>query len=235
MYQNSWNAVGEQLSTASLADACFRLNATFQLAPIEIRPVVAGMWCCGRAHPVRHHGSVDVFLAALDEIQAGEILVIDNDGRTDEGCIGDLIALEAAAGGVGGVVVWGCHRDTPRLVAIDLPVFSLGACPTGPRRPSAAAVDQSQKVTVGSAVVNPGDVVVADDDGVLVISSEQFARVLPVVREIQHTEQAQADGLGNGKTLREQLRFDAYLALRCTNPNYTFRDHVRQMNGAIEV
>ena len=61
-------------------------------------------------------------------------MVIDNGGRDDEGCIGDLITLEAATAGLGGILVWGRHRDSAELRRIGLPLFSLGACSTGPRR-----------------------------------------------------------------------------------------------------
>jgi 4-hydroxy-4-methyl-2-oxoglutarate aldolase len=60
------------------------------------------------------------------------VLVVDNGGRLDEACIGDLVALEAQAAGVEGMVIWGLHRDTVDIRAIGLPVFSLGAIPTGP-------------------------------------------------------------------------------------------------------
>jgi 4-hydroxy-4-methyl-2-oxoglutarate aldolase len=83
---------------------------------------------------VRHYGSVDVFLEAMASARPGDVLVIDNAGRLDEGCIGDLTALEAEASGLSGMVVWGAHRDTADLRQIGLPVFSYGVCPAGPRR-----------------------------------------------------------------------------------------------------
>jgi len=52
------------------------------------------------------------------------VLVVDNGGRADEACVGDLVVLEAQAAGLGGVVMWGLHRDTPEVTQIGLPVFS---------------------------------------------------------------------------------------------------------------
>ena len=70
----------------------------------------------------------------------GDVLVGDNGGILDEACVGDLVALEAHAAGREGMVIWGLHRDTADIRAIGLPVFSLGAIPTGPLRLDARPV-----------------------------------------------------------------------------------------------
>jgi regulator of RNase E activity RraA len=77
------------LSTPLVADACVRCGVPLRAAPAGIRPVVAGQRVAGRVLPARHYGSVDVFLEALGQAGAGDVLVIDNGGRTDEACVGD--------------------------------------------------------------------------------------------------------------------------------------------------
>lgn len=136
------------LSTPLVADACIRAGVPLRVAPPGIGAVIPGQRIAGRALPARHYGSVDVFLEAFSGAAHGDVLVIDNGGREDEACIGDLVVLEAQAAGVGAVMVWGLHRDTAELTQIALPVFSYGRCPAGPVRldepePSALASARS--------------------------------------------------------------------------------------------
>ena len=96
------------LPTPLVADACMRCGVPLRAAHPGIRAVVAGQQIAGRVLPVRHYGSVDVFLEAFNRAEAGDVLVIDNGGRVDEACVGDLAVLEAGVAGVAGLVVWAC-------------------------------------------------------------------------------------------------------------------------------
>lgn len=122
------------LTTAHLADACVRNAVPVRCAPAAVQAVVPGSRLAGRACPTRHAGSVDICLEALERAAPGDVLVVDNAGRLGEACVGDLIVREAQAAGLSGLVIWGLHRDTAELRTIGLPVFSLGAIPTGPLR-----------------------------------------------------------------------------------------------------
>jgi 4-hydroxy-4-methyl-2-oxoglutarate aldolase len=121
----------DPLPTAAVADACVRLKVQARAVPGLI-PVLQGRCVAGPVLPVRHAGSVDVFFEALTGTPPGAVLCIDNGGRLDEGCIGDLTALEAEHHGVVGIVIDGCHRDTAALRELGLPVWSRGAFPFGP-------------------------------------------------------------------------------------------------------
>src|SRR5579862_7791192 len=127
------------LTTAHLADACRRAQVPVRCASALLRAVVPGSRLAGRVCPARHAGSVDAFLEACETAAPGDVLVVDNGGLLDEACVGDLVALEAHAAGMSGMVIWGLHRDTAAMRAIGLPVFSLGAIPTGPLRLDARA------------------------------------------------------------------------------------------------
>ena len=129
------------LPTAALADACVRANVTLRIAPQGMAPIVPQWKVSGRVVPVRHYGSVDVFLEALGHAGSGDVLVVDNEGRKDEGCIGDQVTLETKLAGLGGIVIWGLHRDTHDIRELGLPLFSNGCVPCGPTRVDPRAPD----------------------------------------------------------------------------------------------
>jgi regulator of RNase E activity RraA len=223
-----------ELSTPLVLDAAVRLKLSFRIAPPGIAPILPGMRAAGRVLPAKHFGSVDVFLEAMETAEAGDILVIDNGGRRDEGCIGDLTVLEAKASGLAALVAWGTHRDTPELREIGFPVWSYGTCPSGPLRLDPRGPDALQSARFGDFEVRNTDLVFADDDGCLFIDGASADKLLETARTIWQRERAQADAIRAGKTLRAQLRFADYLAKRAVDPNYTFRKHLRILGGAIE-
>jgi 4-hydroxy-4-methyl-2-oxoglutarate aldolase len=222
------------LPTPLVADACVRSGVPLRAAPPGIGAVVPGHPIAGRAVPVRHYGSVDVFLEALGRAGPGDVLVIDNGGRADEACIGDLIVLEAEAAGLAGLVVWGLHRDGPELAEIGLPVFSYGCYPPGPVRLADREPEALATARFGPHLVTGDDVVFGDDDGVLFVAAEHATQVRATAAQIWQTEREQARRIRAGQTLRQQTAFDDYLARRAAQPSYTFRQHLRRIGGAIE-
>ncbi len=223
-----------ELSTPLIADAALRLKIPFRVAPPGIRPVTPNQRLAGPALPVRHFGSVDVFLEAMQGAQRGEVLVIDNSGRLDEGCIGDLTALEAENCGLAGITLWGAHRDTPELRQIRLPIFTYGVCPCGPQRLDARDSSALRSARFGNFLVERGAFVFADDDGCLFVGANRMDDLLRVAREIWERERHQANAIKSGHSLREQLEFARYLEKRATDSTYSFREHLRKISGAIE-
>jgi 4-hydroxy-4-methyl-2-oxoglutarate aldolase len=218
------------LTTAHLADACLRANIPVRCAPV--RPITPGTRLSGRALPARHSGSVDIFLEALETTATpGDVLVVDNAARTDEACIGDLIALEAQSADLAGILIWGLHRDTADIQATGLPVFSLGALPTGPQRLDPTPPDALQTATIANWPITRSDYVLADDDGAIFLPVSALETLAPLAITIREIERIQANHIRAGIPLRTQLAFPTYLANR---PRTTFREHLRTLNAAIE-
>jgi 4-hydroxy-4-methyl-2-oxoglutarate aldolase len=210
------------------------LAIPLRIAPSGIRSLSTESHIAGRVVPARHYGSVDIFLEAMGTAQDGDVLVIDNAGRMDEGCIGDLTTLEAQACRLAGIIVWGAHRDTAELIQIGFPVFSYGTCPAGPQRLDPRAEDALSTTHFRDFTVTNEDVACADADGVLFIPAERADEIFTAANAIWETERKQAQAIQNGRKLREQLRFDEYLSRRLTDSTYTFRQHLRNIGGAIE-
>ena len=224
-----------ELSTPLITDACVRLGVFMRVAPIGIKPLAPGWRIAGRVLPVRHSGSVDIFLEVMANADAGDILIIDNAARKHEGCIGDLTVLEAQANSLGGIAVWGFHRDTSQLIKIGFPVFSYGAFPVGPKRAYPRGSDALTTARFGDFKLTADDVVFGDDDGVVFALLQDVEDIISLARTIAKTERQQAENIKSGKTLSQQLKFDEYLKKRHKNLALTFREHLQKIGGAIEV
>lgn len=221
------------VATAAVADAMTRLGLVVRVCR-GVYPVRGVGSIAGPAVPCRHYGSVDVLFETLLGAESGDVVVIDNEARRDEGCIGDLFVREAAHRGVAGVVVNGCHRDTAVLTQIATPVFSLGAWPAGPARVRARPDDALHMASMGSFRVMPGDWVVADADGVVIVDRDDRDEVLELAAEIAVNEARQVAELGRGVSLYEQFQFHDYLRRREASAKYGFREHIAQLGRAIE-
>lgn len=224
-----------KIASPLIADACVSLNIPLRIAPQGIHPLLPNSFIYGRVLPVKHFGSVDIFLEAIENAKPGDILVIDNDGRRDEGCIGDLTVYEAKAAKLLGIILWGCHRDTSELLKIKFPVFSFGTYPSGPTRLDKRNTDALAKINFGNITVDAKDFVFADDDGVIFVESFLVERVIETAKKINTRERRQAKELKQGISLRKQLKFGEYLKMRNEDPSYSFRKHLKSVKGAIEV
>jgi 5-oxopent-3-ene-1,2,5-tricarboxylate decarboxylase/2-hydroxyhepta-2,4-diene-1,7-dioate isomerase len=121
----------------------------------------------------------------IETLQPGDVLVIDALGREDGGHIGDVIATRVQTRGAAGVVIDGAVRDVPFIKQMAMPVFARSA--TGPPSPL-TPIDVNVPINCGGAAVVPGDIVVADDDGVCVVPrarAEELARICVEHEELE--------------------------------------------------
>nr|WP_320132147.1 RraA family protein [uncultured Holophaga sp.] len=222
------------LTTPHVADACMRLGIPIRVAPSELRGLWSPIHIAGRAFPVRHYGSVDVFLEAVNSALPGDVLLVDNGARMDESCVGDLVALEVAKAGLSGIVIWGLHRDTRELTTIRLPIFSLGALPAGPQRIDIQEPCAFESARCGDHSITQEDFLLGDEDGIIFIPLDRAAEVAELASSIRDTERIQATRMQMGTSLREQCKFTEFQDARRVNPTLTFRQHLRTVGGAIE-
>jgi 4-hydroxy-4-methyl-2-oxoglutarate aldolase len=113
-------------------------------------------------------------------------------------------------------------------------VFSYGRCPAGPARLDDQEPSALASARFGSCPVTGTGIVPGDDGGVVFIASGQAAEVLAAARQIARAGRDQARTIQAGQTLRRQTAFGEYLARRAAEPSCTFRQHLRQIGGAIE-
>ena len=132
----------------------------------------------------KSHGCANAFRVAED----GDVIVIDNGGREGENCWGEIVAFAALQKGVIGTVVDGFVRDVDVLKEINYPVFARGVTLTTSR---GRTIEESFNtvVRIGNVQVRPGDIIVADENGVVVIPSERVEEVLKVTQQVYDKEQ----------------------------------------------
>ena len=120
---------------------------------------------------------------SLDVAQPGDVVVIDASASTMTAVIGDLVATKARYRGIAGFVVDGLVRDHPGILAMeDFPVFAIGVTPLGPLHRGPGEVNYP--VSVGGIVVHPGDIIMGDQNGVVVIPREGAEDLLNRLREM---------------------------------------------------
>ncbi|MFF3501088.1 RraA family protein [Streptomyces sp. NPDC003247] len=187
-----WNRVDEKLldrfrahSVANLGDALDRLN----IADGGIVPVWNGAKAVGTALPVLSvAGDNKAVIAAVDHVRPGDMLVINAFGYDGRAIMGDNLAQRFAVYGAAGAVVDGYVRDAAIIEDLAFPVFARGLTPAGPFKNGPGSIGEA--VAIGGVVVNPGDIVAADGDGVIVIPPHRAEEALEAVEAIVAREAA---------------------------------------------
>lgn len=202
------------LPTASISDALDKLGLPGSVHGIA--PLRPGQRACGPAYTVAYEpvddqgGTVGDF---LDDVPAGAVVFIDNAGRTDCTVWGGIMTQVAAHRGVAGTVIHGVCRDVAVTDTTEYRIWSAGRfMRTGKDRVRVRAVQQS--LLVDGVPVRPGDVVCADEDGVVVVPAERADEVATVAAEVEHVEAAIVATVQGGATLREARRTHGYHSLQ---------------------
>jgi regulator of RNase E activity RraA len=191
----------KKAGTTALSDALDRFGIDGQA--LGIMPVARGMRFAGTAYTVRMlpvgltGGSVGDY---IDEVQPGQVVVIDNDGRRDATVWGDILTWVAAERGIAGTVIDGVCRDSDRCVELNYPVFARGhTMRTGKDRVTADAYNVT--VQVAGVRVAAGDWLVGDSDGVVAIPAARVREVLEAAEAIEGTEEQIRTAIRQGRRL----------------------------------
>jgi len=184
------------------SDALRKMGKAFQAMDGGIRPLSKNMKIAGPAYTVRcYPGATWALEKALDDASPGDILVVDAGGSSDVIIMGGLMATRGAQRGIAGVIVDGAIRDVEDIIATGLPVFSRHICP---RAGTYAEIGEQQTtICCGRLPITPGDWVVADLSGIVVVPQEIILEVATHAALIWQREQVLADQLKEGISLSD--------------------------------
>jgi RraA family protein len=169
-------------ATAVISDNLSRLPGAIGIRPFHRSGVMAGT-----ALTVQTRAGDNLMIhKALDLVRPGDVIVVDGDGDTTRALIGEIMATIASTRGAAGLVINGAIRDAGAIGKSDFPVFARAAIHRGPYKNGPGEINVS--VSIGGLVVNPGDIVVGDDDGVVAFPQAIAATLLQAVRTQEKKE-----------------------------------------------
>jgi 4-hydroxy-4-methyl-2-oxoglutarate aldolase len=176
--------------TATLHESAGRAGAL----PSNIKPLTPGLRLCGPAFTVHGRGYDNLWIhRALYVAKPGDILVIATGQALEAGYWGQILNEAAMVRRLGGVVIEGGVRDSSVLARQPFPVFSAGVCIVGTGKDQEATGWLNSSVRIGNIVVQPGDLICGDDDGVVAIASDQVTATL-TASAARETDEAQKIG-----------------------------------------
>jgi regulator of RNase E activity RraA len=193
------------LSTTSLVDA----SPTLRILPSRLRPVVAGRHAVGRVVTAKANRDLMSVIHALRESKAGDVLVVDV-GGDDRAVAGELFGTEAQRRGLAGLVILGRSRDTATLARLAMPVWSTGFAPNA--YAATALPETGVTLSLDGVRLDPGDLLVGDDDGLVVGTDAELAAAVDGAEAIEAREKGLQARMLDGASLFDVMNYDEHLA-----------------------
>lgn len=189
------------LSTTLLSDAM----AGAGVMDFKIKPIKPGVKLAGTAFTVdTKDGNALAIIAAVALAQQGHILVISGKGEAGNAIIGDMLVRTALKSGISGIVVDGLLRDVCELRNMEMPLFAMGAVPAAAEKKGPGELNSP--ILCGGIAVKPGDLIVGDDDGVVVVPHHAMKEVLLAAKAKLASEEQRIQDINNGLLVPEWLK-----------------------------
>lgn len=186
-------------ATSNVADAMGR----FHFMDFGIRPR-SGLSLCGVAVTVDARPGDNLMVhKALEVAQPGDIVVVNTNGNTTSAIFGELMCRTAVGAKLGGIVVEGAIRDVDGITALGFPAFSRAVCAGGCDKDGPGEVNFP--IACGNTVVMPGDIVIGDADGVVVVPREEAEEVLKLVQVLVERERARIAEIDSGMLFKDEI------------------------------
>ncbi len=184
-----------KFSAATLHEALGKIGNL----PAAIKPIAPGMKICGPAYPVQTMPRDNKIIhRAYANAKAGDVLVVHCSDYYEAGYWGDLMSLGAKTKGIAGLVIDACVRDADDIEAMGFPVFSRGLCIRGTSRLEGGILNEP--IVIGGILIHPGDIIVGDRDGVVVVPKDRLAEVIEKATAREAREGSVRQQLRQGKT-----------------------------------
>ncbi len=192
-----------KFSSATLHEAMGKIGDL----PYGIKPISPKMKVCGTAYTVKTIPCDNTILhRAYAYAKPGDVLVVDCSGYYEAGYWGDLMSLGAKTQGLAGLVIDGCVRDADDIEAMGFPVFSRGLCIKGTGKHGDGTLNEP--IILGNCIINPGDIIVGDRDGVVVVPREKAQEAIEKATAREEKEANVRKQLLEGKTSIEIYGWD---------------------------
>lgn len=173
-----------------------------------IEPLYEGIDLAGSAVTVTvEPGDNLIIHKAITLAEPGDVLVVDANGYTEAGHVGELMCASCQANGLAGLVVDGAVRDSADITEMGFPVYARGVHPRGPLKQDPGSINVP--ITCGGVSVDPGDVLVGDDDGLTVVPRERADAALETAREKLAAESDARERVESGEYLYDLKGYDA--------------------------
>lgn len=187
-----------RFSSATLHEASGKRGAM----PSGIKPLSPEMKICGPAVTVHSPPGDNIMLhEAIIAAKPGDILVVSVSGEFEAGYWGDIMTKAAKERGIQGLLIDGCVRDSKEIIEMGFPVFSRGLCIRGTAKKGGGTINH--QIRIGEPVISPGDLIVGDADGAVVLPRNEIKEIIAKAEEREELEKWISQQLAAGRTTME--------------------------------